>query len=728
MTQPALHNGIAVGDLDNDGGLDFVVNNLGSAAEVYHNHGSAPRVAVRLKGLAPNTQGIGAKIKLLGGSVPMQSQEVVCGGMYLSGSDPERVFAAGGSGSMSLEVRWRDGKRSVVAGVKADRLYEIDEAGAAAVAAPAVAAAEKPYFKDVSVWIGNQHHQEYYNDYDRQPTLPWQLSQGGPGVAWVNVLGGNREELVVGSGRGGWLWGYSYDGLGGMLHVPLLTFPVPEDLTGLVGWVGGAGERALAVGRDNYEVTDNPASASVISYVPGLKKQDLPATQASTGPLAVADVYGDGTLAMFVGGRVIPGRYPEASDSRIYRNVGGRLEVDEENSRVLAKVGLVNGAVWSDLEGEGYPDLILACEWGPIRVFKNEHGHLREETKELGLDQYTGLWHGVTTGDLEGNGRQDIIASNWGLNSEYQASKDEPLRMYYGDFSDRGAVDVIQAVNDPQRGVEIPRRGREALTSIYPPLMGEFATHKAYAEATMGQILGMLPKPAQKVEATTLASMVFMNRTNHFEAEAMPYAAQVAPGYGVNVGDFDGDGNEDVFLSQNFSELAPRMMEPDDAGYRQDGGRGLWLRGVGGGRLEAVAGQKSGILVYGEGRGSALGDFDGDGRVDLAVGQNGGETKLYQNVLGKPGLRVRLKGPLGNPDGVGATLRLEFGDRLGAAREIHGGSGYWSQDSVVEVMGCPATPTQIGVRWPGGKTTTSVIPAGAREITVDTNGSLTVNY
>ena len=143
-----------------------------------------------------------------------------------------------------------------------------------------------------------------------------------------------------------------------------------------------------------------------------------------------------------------------------------------------------------------------------------------------------------------------------------------------------------------------------------------------------------------------------------------------------------------------------------DAGRRLDAGRGLWLRGIGGGRLEAVPGQTSGILVYGEQRGAALCDFDGDGRVDLAVSQNGAETKLYQNVLGKPGLRVRLAGPPGNPDGVGATMRLVFGGRMGAAREIHGGSGYWSQDSAVQVMGCPEIPTQIWIRWPGGKTTT----------------------
>jgi hypothetical protein len=728
--QPALHNGIALADLDNDGGLDVVVDNLGSAASVYHNHGSAPRVAVRLKGLSPNTQGIGGKIKLLGGAVPVQSQEVACGGLYLSGSDPERVFAAGKSGNMTLEVTWRSGRQSVVRDVKPNRIYEIDEAAAVPKETQPPIEAEKPFFKDVSQMLSHQHHQEFYDDYARQPLLPRQLSQDGPGVAWVNLLGDRREALVIGSGRGGNLGVYAPDGKGGLIHAAANS-TLPEDLTGIVGWVPGPNGRALVVGRDNYESPGSPPSASVFSYVPAPQKQNLPATAASTGPLAVADVYGDGKLDLFVGGRVIPGRYPEAADSRIYRNVEGKLVLDEENSRVLEKVGLVSGAVWSDLDGDGYPNLILACEWGPIRVFKNQAGHLHEITKELGLDRYTGWWRGVTTGDIDGDGRLDIIASNWGLNSEYEAGSNQPVRMYYGDFTDRGTLDLIEGVYDPMRGVEVPRRMRDALVKAYPPLLGRYPTYKTYCEATMAQVLGTLPKPAGKVEARTLASMVFFNRTNHFEGVALPYEAQIAPAFAVNVGDFDGDGNEDIFLSQNFFELASSaasMSIPvEDAGRRLDAGRGLWLRGTGGGRLEAVPGRKSGILVYGEQRGAALCDFDGDGRVDLAVSQNGAETKLYQNVLGKPGLRVRLAGPPGNPDGMGATLRLVFGGRYGAAREIHGGSGYWSQDSAVQVLGCPETPIQIWIRWPGGKTTTSPIPAGAKEITVDTGGNITVS-
>ena len=204
---------------------------------------------------------------------------------------------------------------------------------------------------------------------------------------------------------------------------------------------------------------------------------------------------------------------------------------------------------------------------------------------------------------------------------------------------------------------------------------------------------------------------MFLNRGGRFEAVVLPGEAQYAPAFGVSVGDMDGDGKEDIFLSQNFFGV-------DEETTRYDAGRGVWLRGDGRGQFEVAPGQVSGVKVYGEGRGSALCDYDADGRVDLVVGQNGAETKLYHNVGAKPGLRVRLLGPAGNPTGVGAVVRLRFGERWGPAREVHAGSGYWSQDSAVQVLGTPDSPTALWVRWPGGKTQQVEVPPGAQEMKV----------
>ena len=211
--------------------------------------------------------------------------------------------------------------------------------------------------------------------------------------------------------------------------------------------------------------------------------------------------------------------------------------------------------------------------------------------------------------------------------------------------------------------------------------------------------------------------MVFLNRGDHFEARAMPVEAQYAPCFGVNVADMDGDGAEDVFVSQNFFGV-------DLETSRYDGGRGLWMKGDGKGGLRSLSGEESGVKMYGEGRGSAVGDYDGDGRVDLVVGQNGVETKLYRNVGGKVGLRVRLAGGSGNASGIGAVVRVKWGGKQGPARGVHGGSGYWSQDSVVEVMGSGGEVSGVEVRWAGGRTTSGAVPPGAREIEVNVNGQI----
>ena len=724
--QSGTHHGLALADFDNDGDLDFVVNNLGGAAGVYRNEATAPRVAVRLKGLSPNTQGIGAKIKLLQGAVPVQSQEVICGGRYMSGSDPMLVFAAGNApGRMTLEVNWRGGKASLVRDVKPNRIYEIDEAGAVGLQSPkptAQSPENAPFFKDVSELIAHTHHEEPFDDFERQPLLPYKLSQGGPGIAWFDLDGDGHDELIIGSGRGGVLAVYRTDGQGGFAKVSSAAkVSFFDDLTGIVGWRPAPGKRALLVGQASYEIIGVP-SVLRLDFVGGEIKErgSLPATTASTGPLAVADIDGDGNLDLFVGGRVVPGRWPEAAASRIYRCKGTQFELDAENSRLLEKAGCVSGAVWSDLDGDGFPELILACEWGPIRVFKNQGGHLREVTAELRLDRFTGCWNGVTTGDIDGDGKLDIIAGNWGLNSLSRATPEQPLKIYCGDLGGLGTRDVLETEYDPATKALVPRRSLNVLSKAMPFLLARFSTHQAFSEAAIAEVLGDHQARAQEASVSTLASSIFFNRGDHFDAVELPSEAQLAPAFSVNVADFNGDGHEDIFLSQNFFATEPETP-------RLDAGRGLWLQGDGTGKLTAVPGQSSGIKVYGEQRGAALADFNEDGRIDLAVAQNGAATKLYQNVAAKPGVRIRLAGPPGNEAGIGAAIRLLAGERAGPVREVHGGSGYWSQDSVVQVMAMPEAPTRIWVRWPGGKATISEIPARAKEIVVSVDGKIKSN-
>ena len=669
----------------------------------------------------------------------MQSQEIQCGGRYLSADDAMRVFAAGSlTNEMTLEVAWRSGRRSVVQGVRANRIYEIDEAAAGpAVAAVPAATPAPPLFHDVTSALGHTNLANPSNDFERQPLLPRSLARLGPGVAWVDLDGDGREELVLGENAGGTIAVFATDGRGGFKRTtaPALSAPLVTDLSALASWTPTPGRRALLVGQSGLRTPDEPsvplaqlelkagapANTVTLGAIPG-----MPASKSATGPLAVADVDGDGDLDVFAGGRALPGRYPEAASSQLLLNDGGTLKADAASGELLKNAGLVSGAMFSDLNGDGSPELILACEWGPLRIFRNAHGRFSEwdaavtvpgEAAPIRLGQLMGWWTSVTTGDFDGDGRLDLVAGNWGLNSSYGSpSILQPVRMFFGDFDSNGSVDLLETETEEGTGRVVPRRDMALLSTGWPELRTRFATHRLFSTADFSEVLGAQKARAQQVEASLLASVLLLNRGDRFDAVRLPDAAQYTPAFGLNVADFNGDGAEDLFVSQNF--FSNRPEEP-----RQDAGRGLLLLGDGHGKLVAMSGQESGVKIYGEQRGSAAADFDEDGRTDLVVSQSGAATHVLRNATAKPGLRVRLAGSPGNPDGLGASIALRFGTKSGPVREIHGGSGYWSQDSVVAVMGTPEPATEVWVRWPGGKTTTAAIPQGAKEIAVAADGT-----
>ena len=722
-----ITHGMAAADLDEDGDLDIVTNRLFARAGVYRNVGRAPRVAVRLVGRGLNTGGVGARVRLSGSGLPAQTKEIVAGGLYLSGSEALASFAAA-EGEMTIEVAWRNGTASRVEGVRANRIYEIREpAAGGAAAAPGTAESDAPLFDDVSELLGHRHRENAFDDFSQQPLITWRLGQGGPGVAWSDIDGDGDTDALVGGGGGAGLSVFRGDGEGGFSPDrgarggATGPAPSPGDQTGLVIVPGRAGA-SVVVGTATYDGTDRAAPSATVLRASGTalrEAQTLPAAEASTGPLAAADYDGDGDVDLFAGGRVVPGRYPAAATSRLFLNEGDRYVLDESNAAVLIDVGLVSGAVFSDVDADGDPDLLLAVEWGPVRLLVNRDGRFEDATAAFGLESRTGWWNGVTTGDLNEDGLPDLIASNRGLNSQFTASPEHPATAYHADLDNDGFRDVIEARYDDFTRSMVPVRGLLTLTGGLPFLRGRIQGFEHYGQLGVNEILEQPADLLPTVEATTLAHTAFINRDGSFEAFELPREAQLAPAFHAGVADMDGDGHEDVFLSQNLFAL---RGEAD----RNDGGRGLWLRGDGTGGLMPVPGQRSGITVYGEQRGAAFADYDGDGRVDVLIGQNAAGTKLYRNTGAKPGLRVRLRGGPGNPVAIGAAIRLEYREgALGPLREVRAGGGYWSQDDPVQVMGLAAEPTAVHVRWPDGSETVTPLDAPTPlEVTIDASGAL----
>ncbi|MBX9928961.1 MAG: FG-GAP-like repeat-containing protein [Gemmatimonadaceae bacterium] len=703
-TEASIAHGVALGDLDGDGDMDVTVTRLNAPPVVYRNESAAPRIAVRLRG----ARAVGAVVRVTASSLPVQRAEVSAGGAYLSGSHEQLTFATGTDSVVMIHVRWRNGLESVIPAAHPNRLYDLDERDAEIVFGSPAPPPPPPPFADVTALLGGHAHVDaLLDDAARQPLLPNRLSELGPGVSWVDADGDGRDDLIVAGGRGGALT---------LLHNGATGFTATRaaltngDQTTVLPAPDGRGGVRLLVGHANYAAPDTAAAVAaprvygfpLTARGVGAAAPVVPGERATVGPLAMGDVNSDGIVDLFLGARVIPGAWPLPAPSRLLLGrADGSFVPDAGNAAAMAGLGLVSGATFTDLDGDGWLDLVAVGEFGPIRLLHNERGRLVDAARRFGLDTLTSRWNGVTAGDFDGDGRLDIVVTSWGRNLPWQVSRARPYVAVIGQWGIRGPGLLFAQRDSADR--EMPLESFARLGTVWPNVRERIASYADYAKADVDAVLGPMSASAVRIGATTFDHVVLLNRGDRFEVRALPVRAQLAPAFGVVVADFDGNGTEDLFLAQNVS--GTEIGTP-----RFDAGAGQLLLGDGTGEFTALRVPESGIAMLGDGRGAAAADYDGDGRVDLAVAQHAAATRLWRNVRAVPGVRVRVRGSAGNPFGAGVQLRVVGPRRRGPVRELRVGGGYWSTDASTVVLARPADATGVWVRWPSGRAETVPLP------------------
>jgi len=613
MDQPGYSYGAAYADLDNDGKLDLVVNNIDAPASIYRN--VAPNdeahnwIEVRLVGASPHelTAGIGARVTVSAGGRKQHIYYSPYRG-YMSTMEGPAHFGLGSARRVdSLEVKWPDGRRQLLTNLDANRLLIVKQNDAMAPdpgdAHLAADSSRHRWFQPLDArGLEYKQRSAMQGDYGVQPLLPYTLSSHGPPLAVADVNGDGLDDVFIGGGPGtpGQLFIQQKNGgfIASPQGQPWEADKAYEDWGAAFFDANRDGRPDLYVASGGYRL--GPSSPLLqgrlyINQGGGRFARDtraLPTMLTSTATVKAGDFNGDGRPDLFVGGRLTPGNYPYPTRSYVLRNDGGHFtDVTEEVAPELAHPGgMITDAVWIDFDGDGRLDLVTVGEWMPIQFFRNDGKRLRNVSQSTGLPPLRGWWYSIAAGDFDNDGRPDLVAGNLGLNYAYTTSKESPFGIYASNFTGNQTTDIVLTTEID--GTVYPVAGLTPLGREIYSLEIRFPTFGSFAQAPLAKLFTSAQlQHAVQYQADTFGSTYLHNDGGgKFSSLALPGLAQISPIRGILAHDVDGDGHLDLIVAGNQYDAEPNTP-------RADAGNGLWLRGDGRGRFVPVPPAESGFLA-----------------------------------------------------------------------------------------------------------------------------------
>lgn len=652
LDQPSFSNGAVAVDLDGDGDLDYVINNINDEAFVYQNTTNDKNdirknfLSIDFNGGNQNTKGIGAWAELYSKKGKQVYENEPCRG-YLSCTDTKAFFGLDTVSVVdSVVIRWPNNRKQIFTKVRANQQLTVDIKNANQPdnwSTPTIN--NRALFTDITaasdIQFVQQNHD--YIDFDKERLLPHKLSQYSPALAVSDIDGNGLDDIYIGENvdQDGTLLLQQPDGK--FIQKTLEEHSIGNNRTENMGVLffdaDGDGDNDLWCANGSNKFSANANQYADRFYVNNgagnftLDSSAFPVNTTSKSCIKAADFDGDGDLDLFVGGRCLPGSYPSPVSSFIYRNDSrnGVIRFTDITASVcpqLKNIGMVCDALWTDFDNDGKTDLILAGEWMPVTFFKNEGGTLKNVTAATGVANAKGWWNSIVAGDFDNDGDIDYVVGNLGLNAFIRGNEKEPVKMYAKDFDNNGTSDAILTLwlkDKEGKKHEYTAMNRDDIVSQMPSLKKQFNAYKDFAAADINAIFTTEQiKGAYTLEANNMASCYLQNDGNgKFTLIPLPMQAQLAPLNGMQTGDFNGDGNLDVALLGNDygNEIT--------AGH-YDAMNGLVILGDGKGNFTAQSILQSGFFVPGDAKAlTAL--CDGKGNLLLAASQNRGAVKLFKS-------------------------------------------------------------------------------------------------